>query len=539
MNTRTLAVALLLAGFLISLRLDAQIAPGDLSAPTELGEPQPSDVGTVTGCGTSFGTRFNLEPRTNARPQNTTTIDVLRNRAAAGVDLVVGGATDYRGFGPVEDSMTGYYVSRDADCVPEFEGRLPPLPDPLEADDTLFGKGAPVAAADLARDALFMADVRSDSSSSGIGLFRTTAATLLNPTACPNGTHTQAQAATCWPTKRMVLSDASFARVYEPHLAVDERASGTGAGDVYSAASIFFTSGNEGLALVACTNTLAACSAPLGIYGTPAHPVIKAHVAIRPDGRITITWIVWDSSEDNATVVIRYSSCAPAGAPAPPTCGAPSFGHVETQSLFTHPTAASVRTRLAAQDFGITTHPQHAHRVDANGTETYVVWDRCKVPVPFGPTGVCPDADVVLKASNNDGATWSALTCLSCFAQDQFFPAIRADRSRNIITIAYYANGGDATFQHRVQVLLRHINPGGTTPDPSDVHTITTLLNDPSGDPLLGGTDFGGYIAVATRGTGADGQSRAYVHYTYNNIQGTLSGVQVPEQNNHLSRLDY
>ena len=154
----------------------------------------------------------------------------------------------------------------------------------------------------------------------------------------------------------------------------------------------------------------------------------------------------------------------------------------------------------------------------------------------------CPDADVVMKASRDNGVTWSALTCVNCGAQDQFRPAITVDRSRNIINIVFYGSGSDATFQHRVRLLLAHIHPGAATPDPvTETHTLTTLLNDPSGDPYkaVSGSGFGAYIGIAARGTGLDGQSRAYVHYTYNNIQGVYEGHQVPEPNNHLSRFDY
>jgi hypothetical protein len=174
--------------------------------------------------------------------------------------------------------------------------------------------------------------------------------------------------------------------------------------------------------------------------------------------------------------------------------------------------------------------------VDANGTETYVVWDRCKVPLFVGY--VCHDADVVMKASNNNGNTWSALTCVSCEARDQFMPAIKTDRSRNIVNIAYYSSKNDTTFQHRVAVNLMHIVPGNATPDATDFHALTTLLNDPMAS-LEFSSGPGDHLAVAARGTGTDGQSRAYVHYSYNNLQGTYNAVQSPDQNNHLSRLDY
>jgi hypothetical protein len=225
-------------------------------------------------------------------------------------------------------------------------------------------------------------------------------------------------------------------------------------------------------------------------------------------------------------------------------CGAESLVHLETQPLREtagdNPDLTAGRVGLSVHPFPVFTYPKHDHRMDANGTETYVVWERCKVALLF--ERLCPDADVVLKASSNDGATWSPLTCLGCGAQDQFFPAIRTDRSRQIVNIAYYSSGSDSTFQRRVRVLLAHINPGASTPDPvTDHHTITTLLNDLSGDFLAmeHRSGIGHSIGVAARGTGVDGQSRAYVHYTYNNIQGVYNGQRVPDPNNHLSRFDY
>jgi hypothetical protein len=145
-----------------------------------------------------------------------------------------------------------------------------------------------------------------------------------------------------------------------------------------------------------------------------------------------------------------------------------------------------------------------------------------------------------MKASNNNGVDWSALTCVDCAGQDHFFPAIKTDRSRNIVNLAYYSSTADASFQHRVRIALRQITPGGATPDlPAATHFLTTRLNDPSGDPVTEVPFFGAYIGVAARGTGTNGQSTAYVHYTYNNFQALYHGMHVPEPNNHLSRLDY
>src|SRR5262249_47964132 len=184
---------------------------------------------------------FNLEPSTSFFPQNEESLDFLL-AAAAGNDLVVEGANDFRGLFGAFPGVTGYYVSRDADGTPEFEGGLPALPDPLVSGKTLVGQGDPTVAADPPRSAIFMSDSRLDDSTTAVGVFRTTSTNLQNTTNCPNGTHTPAQAATCWPTHTVVNPLPNPFTSYlqdSPHLTVDERASGVGAGDVYVTATEF------------------------------------------------------------------------------------------------------------------------------------------------------------------------------------------------------------------------------------------------------------------------------------------------------------
>ena len=112
----------------------------------------PLDAGTVSAvCGTASGTRFNLEPRPFARAQHTTSIDFLRNRVAAGVDLVIGTARDTRSPASPAVGPIGYYVSRNSTCAPEFEGSLA---------EGMEGRGlhrnAAIVAVDPRRDAVFI-----------------------------------------------------------------------------------------------------------------------------------------------------------------------------------------------------------------------------------------------------------------------------------------------------------------------------------------------------------------------------------------------
>jgi hypothetical protein len=254
---------------------------------------------------------------------------------------------------------------------------------------------------------------------------------------------------------------------------------------------------------------------------------------VRSDGLVTITYVNVEVVNFLQQFQIRYVRCDPSRAPHSPACLPPVLVHNETQPLV-------FGGSLGAQDFHIATYPKHDHRVDANGIETYVVWDRCKVAPIFGIP--CPDADVVMKASNNTGDAWfpGALAPVNISSNDQFFPWISTDRSRNIVNIVYYSSQNDVTFQHRVQVFLHRIIPGGTTPDPiTNTHLVTSALNDPSGDLFEGGFFFGDSIGVSARGNGAEGGSRAWVHFTFNTRQGNYGGALAPNQDNRVARVNY
>src|SRR5206468_4902036 len=174
------APAKLRAGMSSTTGSTAACAESLFTPPAPWPGPRPADPGTVSAiCPATFGCNFNLEPSTSFLPQNEETVDLILS-GASGNDLVVEGANDYRGFfGDLGGSVTGYYVNRDADGPAEFEGGLHAMADPLESNDTLEGGGDPVVAADPNRSAFFMADLRFDSSTTGIGVFRTTSANLL------------------------------------------------------------------------------------------------------------------------------------------------------------------------------------------------------------------------------------------------------------------------------------------------------------------------------------------------------------------------
>lgn len=292
--------------------------------------------------------------------------------------------------------------------------------------------------------------------------------------------------------------------------------------------------------IVACKNDLLACSPAVTISGADYGDL--SHVAVRPDGGVTATYTVQTGglTPEPVQVQIKYVTCQPGGAPAPVSCSPPTLIRTETQAI---PFSAfNPQGPLESNRFVLHTFPKHAHRRDANGIETYVVWDRCKVStaVPYpGLTFVnkCADADILVAASADNGQNWHFAT-LDTASQDQFQPWITTDPVTNVLRVAYYTSAADTLFQHRARVVMRAIPPGGSTPDlAGDAQVVTTVPLEPNGDPVMQGIFIGHYIGVAAR-TSASG-SRAYVHYTHTSVPGAYNGIANPEENNHLSRIDF
>ncbi len=251
----------------------------------------------------------------------------------------------------------------------------------------------------------------------------------------------------------------------------------------------------------------------------------SSYVQVRPDGGITITYV--QSSNSSSAVDIKYVACLAQGAPVSPSCAPPVLVMHETRPL---------TGSLIAEPFEVRTFPKHATRVDGAVTQTFVVWDRCKV-VPPPSMDFCPDAELLMRYTTNNGATWAGPISVDVGGGDQFFPAISADSFRKTINIGYYNNAVDPKFHHRMVVSLRQILPGTTTP--TAPLQVTSTPNDPSSDLFFAGFFNGDYIGLAVRGSGAVGGSRIYSGFTYNLRQGSYGGALAPQADNYLSRLTY
>jgi len=509
-------------------------------APSEAAQPEAAPA--AAPCNADGGARFNLEPRADAFPQQNAAADFILNGAGQGSDLIVQTANDWRGEFPSatwNNSVSAYYVHRSTtpDCSVQFEGGLPGIP---YHGGTILGVGDAAVAADPTRGAFFMADMRFGPIA-GIGLFRASAANLLNPANCPNGTHQETQAASCW----MQTPPALVNPVSQPffnsefNLAVDERATGTGAGDVYLVADTYIASSAAyAVVIVACTNQTLKCSPMATLATAGALP----YVQVRQDGVVTVSYLA-AAELTSSPEPVAFVTCTPAGAPLAPLCGTPTTVTTIAHPLPT-PDQFELTTPLKNIDiFTVSTYPKHANRRETNGTfTTFLVYDFCRNPYtpPPPPTPqptLCLNAEVNLAVSGDGGHTWSAPTPLDTASGHHFYPAISADRSTGTVSVVYYSTEGDP-FHHRVRVLLNQIAGGSTAPGPPQQITQSLAPMDTAPGFLnIDMDDF--HMGAIVRGTGQAGQSHLYTSFNRTSVNGTYNGQPLPEKNNHISRTVY
>jgi len=506
--------------------------------------PLTAQEASSASCTGPNGNRFNLESRTNAVNQTARSVAFLLNGAGPSTDLVVETALDARGLAGTLESEDAFYIQRsNSNCVADSEGGVPAISNSF---DTFLPFGAATVAADPVRSTFFLTDLRfgETTDETGVGIVRTTAANLLSPTACPSGTQTNS--ATCWPTGSVVNVVPLNTLLSNPHLAVDPRTTGTGAGDVYLLGAVEDTNTfppTQSIFLAACSNAKLNCSNSVTVSGTDSFAE-SAWVAVRPDGQITVTYVSTTFGGGIFPFDIKFVTCTPKGAPAVPTCGAASLVTTENKAMENTLAGNVFLTNSDHAAPGIVTYPKHADRLESDGTTitTFVVYDRCAVatitPSDIGDN-FCPKTDVVVTSSSDGGATWSPITSVTTSAGQQFFGAVATDSSTGTVNIAYYSTQNDPVQQH-LQVFLGQIPAGATSV--SDTQLLTSGFADPqSQSPILIQFDetFGNRLGIAAAGTGAAGQSHAYVGFTSNSVLGHYVDTTNPDINNHLTRFDY
>jgi hypothetical protein len=491
------------------------------------------------------GNTFNRQAAKNAVGQFNETVAVLLGAGSSGGDLVFGTALDARslpplGFLPGQDADAFYVQRSNSNCAADLEGELPVIQSNTGDVYSIFGN--PIVVADPAHGAFFVADLRY-SGEFAVGVMKATPATLLNTTQCPSGT--ESGPAFCFVSVAQLVNVVSSSiDLLSPSIAVDQRTTGTGAGDIYivavndntdtAATSIFIS---------ACANTLASCSNAVKVSGSDKRTG-NPWVQVRPDGGITVSYVESEANTPTTAVDIRFVNCQPGGSPNAPTCTAPVPVIRETQ-----PAGIPGEVQLTPQyvnpiDLQAVdpTYPKHVDRLESDGTTvtTFLVYDRCDTA---GITGdeiffpLCPKTDVVMVSTTDGGATWSPIQKVSDAAGQQFFGNVALDGSTGTVNIAYYSTENDG-LKTSMQIFLAQVAAGESAPG-----VPQQITSSPYDGPLGGfnGNEElpGSYLGVAAAGTGQPGHSHVYIHFSGSVTPGSYNGVAFPVTNNILTSFQY
>lgn len=483
------------------------------------------------GC-TYTGGRFNLEPLNNppggvgqlVATQFDESIAVLPGRGMNGVDLVLGAAIDEWPLPPLGFDggvpADAFYIERaNSNCTPDSEGALPPI-------SGFESAGNPMVIADPAHDAFFAADLRFGVFSA-VGLLKAAVSTLLNGSNCPNGI--QQNPVTCWDSAQLIGIDEANIFLFNPAVAVDQRTSGQGAGDVYVVVTQEQNDARQ-IFLTACTNSLSSCGSSVLVSGQDQNASFP-WVQVRPDGGITISYLQ-NTGLNSAPVEIRFVNCTPGS---PPACSAPIPVLTENQPM----TVTFPGDEWSIDD----TYPRHIDRLESDGKTitTFLLYDRCEVPVQQSPGSVpffCPKTDVVVTSSSDGGNTWSPLQKVSSADGQQFYGAIALDASTGTVNMAYYSTEADP-LKLRMQIFLNQILPGQTSVGTPKRVTSIPFDGVIIGRPIPSNGNIYSYIGMTAAGTGKPGQSSVYVHFTSAAAFGLFNSVPFPVTSNVVASFQY
>jgi hypothetical protein len=446
-----------------------------------------------------FGHVFNND--TTGLPQDEESVSVCTGDPR----VVIGGTNDFRGLIDPEGNFTGWYFSNDGGATLTNEGLLPTVqvagqPTPSGGDPVFVaGSNCNLYAATLN----YLVD-------SGVGVYRTTPSRLAG-----------CSGAACWPTR--VNVDTAAPGHFLDKEWMDAGMSGSAGevvwvayGDLYD----FDETGTEHggtIKAIRCTADLSSCTAPI-VVSVGQQVAEYPDVTIGPDGRVYITWTEFTRGSFTGPAELSWFAVAEAGST---TFSAPRPVFPKDQkALRGHPLGL-----IHSNDFRlIGTTSTNTVKIVNGQPRVFATWNRCKKEI-LG--GVCEEAQVMLRYSDDLGLTWSAPAAISA-GGDNYFQSIDTDPVTGAIVVAYYTSRYDPVFHNRQDVEVVTLDDNGRV---IKRQRATDESNEPEADQLLQGAFIGDYLEVSAVG------GTAYVHYNGNQRSEQFLGTALPEpqQDNYLA----
>jgi hypothetical protein len=435
--------------------------------------------------------------------------------------VVLSSTNDYRGLLTRQFDFTGWELSTDGGTSIHNEGLLPAIPRPRGR--ALPSQGDPVVVSGP-RCRMFAADLNFAPfglQGSGIGVYRSSASTL---SSCLGGSN-----ALCWPRKKLVAIAPRQGFDDKPWM--DVGASGqagevvwvvfTAFPDVFGPVSV--------IEAVRCGPHLRHCTAPIHLSRRaprkPPYPYSQfPYVTVGPDGRTYATWSQIRGgyqSHPDATYVQKLRVAPP---------GSTHFGPTRVIARVKDP--LSNPNPLVADSFRASTQMKNTVALVNGRPRVFAVWERCR-PAPRLPAGPfpgprpCEDPVIVMRSSDDKGASWSKRTILSKGGTN-YFPTI-ASNQQGAVVVAWYTNRFDP-FEHRQDIELVRVDP--STDRVVLRRRLTPLSNEPDADPFLAGFFIGDYIQIHLQGR------TAYVGYNanYRSVRLLGKGPPVHQQDNFITK---
>jgi len=285
----------------------------------------------------------------------------------------------------------------------------------------------------------------------------------------------------------------------KPWIAVDTRATGAGAGNVYACWTRFDAAMLTTIQFSRSTDGGATFSQFALTSG--AADVELCQVAVNPlNGYVYVSWTDFGTF-GVSTPAIHVARSTTNGASFDPevVVGAADFAETVINCGST-PDLVFVDSEAGGDTRAVRSLEGPSMTVDPTSGNIYQVWHRANLP---GGSG----ADVAFSSSVDGGTTWSMpLRINSVVTGQQFFPSI-AVNSDGAIRVMYYSTQGSPT-DRRIDVYAVASNDGGTTwSDPIRVTDVSfdRPTTNPNFDPLVADCYMGDYNSISAAAPGLGG----------------------------------